>query len=439
MKKVYFVLFSIVFSSVLAQKTITKEFTLSNGEIKNIKIFIPKNYESDTIHKCPVTLVLSDKYLFDLTKGNAKLFADSDLAPQQIVVGIPTDLSENKDISFVKEKLILTTNSAVFYDFIKKDLISYIKTNYRASPFFSIVAEREAAFFSTFFLRENTLLFNAYVLINPNLNEQRNKRIADYKLERLDDVDNTYFLYISQSKFEEQENTKAFNNLKTGLSSYDNKHLELSFENFENSINSVSMISESIPRAFSFIFKTYRSISKQEYSEKIKDLEPLDAIKYLEKRYIDINYLFGTNLNVRLNDFYAIEGIVMDKMDGDYLRVLGDFALIKHPESSLGDYYMGRFYEIGKDYKQASIYYKAGYGKMDLSDPKTDAFYKNIDRVERLMETVPQEDKIIPLDDEETDEEDVDDENTDDENVDDEKKTKKKKKDDEEEDKEDDY
>lgn len=413
MKKVYFVLFSIAFSSVLAQKTITKEFTLSNGETKNVKLFIPKNYETDTIHKCSVMLVLNDGYLFDLTRGNAKLFADSDLAPKQIVVGIPTDLSENKDISFVKEKSILTTNSAVFYDFIKKDLISYIKTNYRTSPFFSIIAEREAAFFSSFFLQENTLLFNAYVLINPNLNEQRIKRIANYKLERLDDIDNTYFLYISQSKFEEQENTKAFNNLKTGLSSYDNKNLELSFENFENSINSVSMISESIPRAFSFIFKTYRSISKQEYNEKIKDLEPLEAIKYLEKRYIDINYLFGTNLNVRLNDFYAIEGIVMDKMNGDYLRVLGDFALIKHPESSLGDYYMGRFYEIGRDYEKAKEYYKAGYGKMDLSDPKTDAFYKNIDRVEQLMETKPKEDEIIPLDDDETDEEDVDDENTD--------------------------
>ena len=88
----------------------------------------------------------------------------------------------------------------------------------------------------------------------------------------------------------------------------------------------------------------------------------------------------------------------MDRQEGDYLRVLGDFTMIKHPNSPLGDYYFGMFYELGKDYERADSYYKTGYGKMDPSDPNTDKFYQNIERIQRLAESAPKEEPL-PLDD----------------------------------------
>jgi hypothetical protein len=47
----------------------------------------------------------------------------------------------------------------------------------------------------------------------------------------------------------------------------------------------------------------------------------------------------------------------------------------------LGDYYIGKFYETGKNYKKALKHYKIGYGKMDPSNPDSDAFYENILRI----------------------------------------------------------
>ncbi len=151
----------------------------------------------------------------------------------------------------------------------------------------------------------------------------------------------------------------------------------------------------------------YPRISKEEYEKKIKDLDPLEAIKYLESKYIEIEYLYGTNLNVRFEDIYAIEGIVIDRQDGDYLRVLGDFVMIKHPESHLGEYYVGMYHELGKNYEQALFYYKEAYGKMELSDSKAELFYENIIRIENAIQNGPKEQPLeeLPFEDEENNDE----------------------------------
>lgn len=415
MKKIVFLTLCFISFSLFSQKTVQKEFTLSTGIKKNVKIYIPKNYKTDTIHKYPLAIVLNDQYLFDLYKGNAKLYADSDLSPRQIIVGIPTNLKRNQDVSLVRENLGLTKNSRVFYNFIKEELIPYMAANYKISSFSTLIGQGQGADFLTNFLKEDKPVFNAYVCITPNLTERSNRVLSTYNLQRLDKIDNTYFLYVSHSVLDKGETQKAFNQLQAGLTSFKNEHLRLKFDSFKDSPNKLSAISESVSRIFPFVFKMYRSITKQEYEEKIKNLEPLEAIKYLEQKYIDLEYLYGTNLNVRLRDFYAIEGIVTDKMDGDYLRVLGDFALIKHPNSPLGDYYVGKFHELGKDYEQANFYYKLAYGKMDPSDPNADAFYQNIERVTELAKQVPKEEPLEDFEPEQ-EEENNEEENNEEEN-----------------------
>ena len=125
----------------------------------------------------------------------------------------------------------------------------------------------------------------------------------------------------------------------------------------------------------------YSAISKEEYDKNIKDLTPSDAIYYLENKYLEIEFLFGTNIGIREKDIYAIEYIVIEKENGDKLRDFGKMILKLFPTSPLGEYYIGRYYESGKMIKKALKYYKIGYGKMDPSDPNADAFYENILRL----------------------------------------------------------
>lgn len=373
--------------SSFSQQVITK--TIDSKELKkkrNVKIYLPKNYQKDATASYPVAIVLGDQYLFDLCVGNAKLFANADKAPRQIVVGINMEETYISDISIVPATNLLTTNGLHFYNFIKHELIPYMEANFKTSPFMTIVGEGKGANFLTHFLKEPEPVFNAYICATPEFATYSSEIIKSYSLARLGSVDNTYFIYASNSKKQTtNELFGRFSEIGTYLTSFEAKNLHVTFDKFESSPSFLSTVSETIPRAFTEMFALYSKISKTEFENNIKDLEPLEAIKYLEKKYLDIQYLYGSNLNVRLDDIYAIEGIVMDKQDGDYLRVLGDFVAIKYPDSHLGDYYVGKYYELGKDYEKADFYYKAAYGKMNLSDPNANDFYENIKRVTDLM------------------------------------------------------
>lgn len=393
-----------------SQEVITK--SIDSKELKQkrkFKVYLPKNYKKDLTANYPLAIVLGDQYIFDLYVGNAKLFADVDKAPRQIVVGIDMGETYAKDVSIVPSTNMLTSRSQHFYKFIKHELIPYMEANFKTSAFMSITGEGKAANFLTHYLKEPEPIFNAYIAATPEFPQFAPQIIESYALKRLGTIDNTYYIYASNSKKQTTPDLYSrFSDISAFLSSFDAKNLHVNFDKFPNSPSFLSTISETIPRAFTKMFSLYAKISKEEYENNVKDLEPLDAIKYVEKKYLDIQYLYGANLNVRLDDIYAIEGIVMDKMDGDYLRVLGDFVMIKYPDSHIGDFYIGKFYELGKDYEKADFYYKQAYGKINLSDPNADDFYENIKRVNDLMGSQKPDEEILPEEEDNNEEEEDD-------------------------------
>ncbi len=410
MKKLSFLLIVFLVSFSYAQEVVEK--TIESKELKrsqSIKIYIPENYKKDLVANYPVAIVLGDEYLFDLYVGNAKLFANVDKAPRQIVVGIDMDYTYAQDVSIIPATNLLTKHGLRLYDFIKYELISYIEKNFKTSPFMTIVGEGKGANFITHFLKEPQPIFNAYICATPEFGQFANPIIKSYTLQRLGAIDNSYFIYASNAqKHTSEELYNRFNEIGTHLSSLEAKNVDITFDKFKNAPSFLSIIGETIPRAFTRMFALYSRITQKEIESTVKDLEPLEAIKYLEKKYQDIQYLYGSNLNVRLDDIYAIEGIVIDKQNGDYLRVLGDFVAIKHPDLHLGDYYIGKYYEISEDYEKADFYYKAAYGKMNPSDPNTNDFYENILRVttqlekQRVEENAPSEDQETPSEEETT-------------------------------------
>ncbi len=402
--------------TVFSQGITTKKVnSVEFNRDRNIKLYVPKEHNLDTIRKYPIAIVLDDDYLFDIYVGNSKIYANADLTPKQIVVGLDVDSRKNKDVSVVTKSGNLTSTGKKFYNYIKKELIPYLEANYRTSPYLTIVGDRDAGNFLLHFLKEKDPIFNAYVSISPKLSDQTLRLISTFDLKRLDEIDNQFYLYVSSNPYEKKERKDLHEKLKTGLESLETEKLHIAFNDFKDEANKPTALVKALPDAFSNIFGLYPRISKQEFEEKVKDLEPLEAIKYLETKYLDIEYLYGTNLNVRFEDIYAIEGIVIDKLNGDYLRVLGDFVMIKHPESHLGEYYVGKFHETGKNYEDALFYYKEAYGKMELSDPNAEAFYENIIRIENAMKNAPKETPIEedPLDNEEEEEENNEEDNDD--------------------------
>ena len=364
-------------SQTIVKKSIDSDYL---GYSREIKIYLPEGYDKDEEKNYPLAIVLDAEYLFDLYVGNAVLFAAKDKAPKQIIIGINMAKTRKKDTYFNIDNGNLTKNNASFYNFIRDEVIFEIESSYRTSPFITLIGEGTSANLITTFLGEQTPIINAYICINPSFSDFIASQMQAYRLARFQKEDNTFYFYTNNSNIFSSRKQTLINQLQQGLSSLEFNNFNIINDTF-NTKNSISAIAEAIPRALTKVFEIYSSISKEEFDKNIKDLSPLGAIAYLENKYLEIDFLFGSNLGIREQDIFTVEKIVIEKENGDKLLNFGRMILKIFPSSPLGDYYIGRYFEEGKNIEKAIKYYKIGYGKMDPSDPNADAFYENILRL----------------------------------------------------------
>ncbi|HEY9169103.1 MAG TPA: alpha/beta hydrolase-fold protein [Lutibacter sp.] len=370
----------LISSGLYPQNAQLKKFnsTALNND-RYLKIYVPPNYTNDETKFYPLTIVLDAEYLFDVYVGNSILFAEKEKAPEQIIVGIIQNQYDEraKNYEYSKENSLPTKDSEAFYRFIRGELLNYLEENYRLSPFKTIVGNTLSANFINYFLIEDNPGFNAFVAINPyyapDMPAMIHQKIPTLKNENR-------FYYLSGGSYLSENWKTAITGTNELLKIANNPKFKYQYEFFENS-NYVASIGQSIPGAFAFIFDLYSAISKEEFEKSIKNLSPADAIAYLENKYVEIEYLFGSNLKIRESDIFAIESIILDKENGDYLKNFGEMINKLYKESAIGDYYIGRYYETGGKFKQALNYYKSGYMKLPEGDPNADGYYENIERV----------------------------------------------------------
>ena len=380
MKKITFLLICILATSLIkGQNSFTTHIeSYELEEQREIKIYVPPSYEQDSTRYYPLTVVLDADYMFDVVVGNSILFANKDKAPEQIVVGIsqPGD-TRYIDCAYDKLTSYPTGRSEFFYRFIRSELTSYMEQNYRISPFKTIVGNTITANFVNYFFIEDDPGFDAFVSINPYLTADM-PALLDANISQI--KNGTYYYYLSTGDYNSEKRNTVIESADGVLSSKKNQQFNYKSDNLVGA-TLTSSIGQSIPSAMAFIFEMYSSISKKEFDTKIKNLAPADAIAYLENKYVDIEYLFGTNLKMREKDIYAIESIIIDKENGEYLRDFGEMIYKLFPESHLGDYYIGLDFEFRGRYKQALQAYKEGYMKITSGIEDADNFYKNVERV----------------------------------------------------------
>ena len=373
-------LFSI--SLTFGQETIYKEYSSEIlNDTRDLSIYLPKGYNKDSISNFPLAIVLDGHKLFDLYVGASNYYAQLDHAPEQIVVGIDMKDSRNKDAGYDVNNGNLDNNSENFYRFIRDEMIPYIEATFKTSPFLTIVGESLTANYITHFLKEEYSIFNAYICLNPTLSNTINNQVESYRLKELSSEDNTFYFYLSSNPFSNTIKKDKIKNFGKFIKSFEIDNFNVVFDELTNSPSSSSSIGEGIFRAFAKIFEIYSGITKTEYNEKVTNLSPSEAISYLEIKYLDIEFLFGANIGIRKADVFAVEDIILDKEGGDYLDEFGKMILKLFPTSEMGHYYLGKYYESGKDFKRALQQYRLGYGKMNPRDPNADLFYQNVERL----------------------------------------------------------
>ncbi|HIC31340.1 MAG TPA: esterase [Flavobacteriaceae bacterium] len=355
MKRFLLLLITLVLSNTLTAQTIYKEINSEKlGESRQLKIQVPRNYDTSD-KKYPVIIVFDGDYLFEIVAGNVDYAAYWEDMPEAIVVGINQYQKREADCYYSEQNSLPIETGAAFFEFVSMELIPFIDKNFRTENFKVAVGHGQTANFINYYLLKGVPLFQAYISLSPSLAPDMNT----YLTEKMPKLEQKIFYYLAAANNDKgniKEETEA---LAKSISSIENDNLLDYSEVFPDATH-YSLPAQAIPKALQKIFLVFQPISLKEYKETVLNLEG-NPVDYLKEKYETIETLFGIKKPILINDFKAIEAAIKKKEKYEYFEDLGNLARKEYPDTLLGHYYLGRFYEETGKSKKAMKTYQSAY------------------------------------------------------------------------------
>ncbi|MCL5127396.1 MULTISPECIES: alpha/beta hydrolase [unclassified Algibacter] len=350
-----FFLFSLVINNTEAQVKYETIESSKLGETRQIKIQLPRGYNSNDNKSYPIFIVLDGDYLFEAVAGNVDYYSYWEDMPASIVVGVNQMETRYDDCLYSEQNSLPVETGAAFFEFIGQELVPYIEKTYRTVNFRVVVGHGQTANFINYYLLKPQPLFQGYISISPELAPS----MIDYIPESLAKAESKIFYYLANTNNDGSSIKKMTKALNTDIAALDNKNIVYNFDSFDGPSH-YSVPTHAIPNAIEDIFQIFQPISKKEYKETILELEISPAL-YLQEKYDAINELFGIDKKILINDFKAISAAIEKNELYEYYEELGKIARKEYPETLLGSYYIARFYEETGEPKKAMRTYQSAY------------------------------------------------------------------------------
>ncbi len=329
--------------------------SLKLGAERQLKIQLPRGYDSNDDKTYPLFIVFDGDYMFEAVVGNVDYFSYWNDMPEAIVVGVNQLNKRFDDCLYSEQNSLPIETGAAFFEFIGMELIPYIEKTYKSGRFKIAVGHGETANFINYFLLKPNPLFQGYISISPNLAPN----MLDYLPEVLGKTQSKTFYYLANTNSDTASIKQMTEALNKELSELNNSNCNYTFKSFQEPSH-YAIAAYSIPNAIDHIFKVFQPISKIEYQETILKLET-SPVTYLEEKYESIYSLFGINKHVLINDFRAISSAIEKNKTYKYYEQLSKIARKEYPKSLLSLYYIGRFYEETGEPKKAMRSYQSAY------------------------------------------------------------------------------
>lgn len=355
MKRIFTFLIGLLFIQQLSAQTIYKEINSEKlGESRQLKIQLPRNYDTSD-KKYPVVIVFDGDYLFEVVAGNVDYAAYWEDMPEAIVVGINQYQKRDADCYYSEQNSLPIETGAAFFEFVGMELVPFINKNFRTENFKVAVGHGKTANFINYYLLKGQPLFQAYISLSPDFAPD----MKNYLAEVFPKIEQKTFYYMAASTNDKGNIEEEVNALSKSLSSIENNNILKTFETFDDASH-YSLPAQAIPKALQKIFLVFQPISLKEYKETVVKLEG-NPVDYLKEKYETIETLFGIKKPILINDFKAIEAAIKKKEAYEYFEDLGNLARKEYPDTLLGHYYLGRFYEETGKPKKAMKTYQSAY------------------------------------------------------------------------------
>ncbi|SRX73264.1 alpha/beta hydrolase [Aequorivita antarctica] len=378
MKKILLFAVCVLLNYASFSQIIYEEFNSTKlGETRRLKIQLPRNYETNVEKKYPIVLVLDADYLFEPVAGNVDYFSYWEDMPESIVIGIMQGDSRYDDCSYNDETFMPGEKGAQFFEFIGLELIPYVDKKYRTAKFIIGVGHDFTANFLNYYLFKDPPLLNGYINLSPDMAPMMEERLVA----RIPQIPEKIFYYLATGTDDIKGLMESTQDLNSQLSGLKSKSFNYYYDNFDGATH-YSLGGRGIPNALEKIFSVYRPISKKEFSEVLLKMDtPIS--QYLLDKYKVIEDLFGITNNIRVNDFIATATAAEKKNQWESLREIATLAKRQYPDTVLGDYYLGRYYEETGEPKKAMKTFQGAYNKKEVDFITID---KLLDRADKIKD-----------------------------------------------------
>ncbi|MCB2196309.1 MAG: hypothetical protein KQH79_10635 [Bacteroidetes bacterium] len=162
---------SIVFSQTNDEISIGQKIQFESeiyGKSRELYVSLPSDY-NDTLKKHSVLYVLFPKWSFERAKSAASYLEGYGGMPGLIVVGLCNEDDWGEVFPFKVDRIPTSGAGIKFLNFIGKEAIPYIDSNYRTDSLRMLAGFSNSAMFATYAMIHEPNLFNSFILSSPML------------------------------------------------------------------------------------------------------------------------------------------------------------------------------------------------------------------------------------------------------------------------------
>ncbi len=382
MKRLLLVLILCCANTLFSQKRVTDTITSAKlNEAREITISLPPSYSKNTAQKYPLLVLLDGDFLLDPFQGALNYGYYWDDLPEVIIVAITQNKNNEREADCATDATngLPDEKGEQFFEFIGMELIPYIQKNYRIAPFKMIAGLDTTAGFLNCYLYKDNPVFDAYISLSPELPAGMEEQIPD----RLSAIQKPIFYYQATADGDVKSMKTRIQAMDEGIKTVTNPMLNYLYEDFKGASH-YSLVLHAIPSALYQIFSVYQPISTTEFQEKIAPLTS-GYVDYLIKKYDMLEKALGLKVQIRLNDFKAIEAAILKNKAYNEFDLLAQLARKNYPKTMLADYEMGQLYEKTGDIKRAVKSYQTAFQQQEVGDLTKDMMLERADELKKSL------------------------------------------------------
>ena len=363
-------------------------------ENKNFWVKLPENYDPNSDNKYPVVYLL-DGFSLENTLETVYNNYWGHYLPHMILVGISNRTNRTRDLTTSQVKMRRgstmdseTGGAGKFTEFLEKELIPYIDSTYKTTPYRTLIGHSYAGLFTINILVHHKHLFNNYIAIDPSLDWDDQKLLNQAK-EIL--VGNSYegkslFVSLAAEQLHMQDEKISIENImedkseftlfarsiidfSTFAASYKENGLNFYWKVYPEDLHGTVPL-PSIRDGLIFLFEWYQFKSPQKYNNPNTSMEELNMLLKKQEEIYTSNFGYSSPPMIEeLLNAYGYMNMQMEQPEKAFMFF--NKSIQYYPKSANAYASMADYYESQNDYLNAIKYVMQAL-ELDDSD-----FYNN--------------------------------------------------------------